>query len=144
MRPLLPFDRRAVAVVEFALVAPVLILVIAAVIVFGMYFGLQIAVTEAASQGARLSVAGLTSAERQQLAEQGACNLLSGYAPLINLNCASGSLATTMASYVSFPSTGNAALFAVTVTYPFTNALPGLISLAGNPTSTITVSIGAQ
>ena len=39
---------------------------------------------------------------------------------------------------------GNAALFAVTVTYPFTNAFPALISLTGTPTATVTVSIGAQ
>ena len=56
-------DRRGVAAVEFALVAPIFLLIIAGIIVFGFYFAIQVAVTEAASEGARLSVAGLTAAE---------------------------------------------------------------------------------
>lgn len=126
-------DRRGVAAVEFALVAPIFLLIIAGIIVFGFYFAIQVAVTEAASEGARLSVAGLTAAERSSLANQAAASVLNTYQPM---------LSASSATITAGPSTSNAALYTVTVSYPFTNLLPVLVPLSATPTATVTVSNG--
>ena len=89
--------------------------------------------TEAAREGARLSVAGLTQAERTSLANQAVTNVLSRYQPWIT---------STSATITAAPATGNALLFSVTVTYPFTNYFQLLVPLTGNPTATVTVSNG--
>jgi Flp pilus assembly protein TadG len=55
---------------EFAMVAPVLILMFLGMIMFGLYLTLQHEVQELASSGARASVGGVTQTERNSLANQ--------------------------------------------------------------------------
>ena len=126
-------DRQGIAAVEFALVAPVFLLIVAGIVAYGMYFAIQVAVTEAAAEGARLSVAGLTATERATLANQAAAAVINSYKPM---------LTAASATIIAAPSPGNALLFTVTVSYPYTNFFPVMAPLVGTPTATITVSNG--
>jgi Flp pilus assembly protein TadG len=66
--------------VEFALVAPVFILVVAGIIVFGIYFGMAHSVQQLAASAARASVAGLSPQERAALAQSEVMNSVTSYA----------------------------------------------------------------
>lgn len=61
-------DRRGVAAVEFALVCPILIFLMIAMVVWGGWFWLAHSVQSLAAEGARAAVAGLDTAEREALA----------------------------------------------------------------------------
>jgi Flp pilus assembly protein TadG len=54
--------------VEFAIVSPVLFLVILGILAFGYVIGIQHGVQQLASEAARASVGGLSNAERAQIA----------------------------------------------------------------------------
>lgn len=132
-------DDRGVAAVEFALVAPLLLVLIFGIIVYGIYFCVWIAISEAASAGARASVAGLTDAERISLATTAVTNDINAYGPMLNI----GNAAIT--AHDAAGSGGGA--FQVSVTYNMTSF--GLATLAGllpiptaTPQATVTVSNG--
>lgn len=76
-------DRSASAALEFALVSPALLMIMIGILVFGLYFGSFIAVTNAAAEGARASVAGLNDTERGTLATQAATTTFASYAPFL-------------------------------------------------------------
>lgn len=61
-------DRRGVAAIEFAMVAPLLILMMLGMAVYGGWFWMAHSVQSLASEGARTAVAGLDPAEREALA----------------------------------------------------------------------------
>ncbi len=61
-------DRRGVAAIEFAIVAPVLILMLFGMIMYGSWFWMAHSVQSLASEGARSAIAGLDPVEREQLA----------------------------------------------------------------------------
>lgn len=61
-------DQRGVAAIEFAIVAPALILMMLAMIMYGSWFWMAHSVQAMASEGARAAIAGLDPAEREQLA----------------------------------------------------------------------------
>lgn len=61
-------DRGGTAAVEMAIVAPVYLLLLAGMLAYGIYFGASHSVQQLASDAARVSVAGLSEAERQTLA----------------------------------------------------------------------------
>lgn len=61
-------NREGSAAVEFALVGPLLILLLAGLVVYGGWFWMAQSVQTMASEGARAAVAGLDVAEREQLA----------------------------------------------------------------------------
>lgn len=126
---------RGVAAVEFAMVAPLFLLMLLGIIVYGLFFVTQIAIVVAASEGARASVAGLTDTERASLARQAAQTVLIGYAPL---------LTATRASVVAQAATGNATQFQVTVSYPFSAGVAGgLVPLpSSQPSATSSVADG--
>jgi Flp pilus assembly protein TadG len=130
-------NRRATAAVEFVLVAPILLTLIYGAIVYGLFFATWIAVTEAASEGARASLAGMSSTERQSLASTAINRIFSAYAPLL----------ATQYMTLTFPSAANPNLFSVSIAYNFSNS--GFKSFAGfvplpatNPAITVTVSNG--
>lgn len=61
-------DRRGVAAIEFAIIAPMLILLLFAMVMYGGWFWMAHSVQSLASEGARAAVAGLDPVEREQLA----------------------------------------------------------------------------
>lgn len=61
-------DRRGVAAIEFAILGPLLLVMIAGILVYGDYFMLAHSVQQLANDAARATVAGMTDSERQTLA----------------------------------------------------------------------------
>jgi Flp pilus assembly protein TadG len=76
-------DKRGMAALEFALLAPALLSLAFGVIVYSIYFTAVIGVRQAASEGARAAVAGLSSQERASLARLRAGQVLAGYGSLM-------------------------------------------------------------
>lgn len=66
--PRLHGDRRGVAVTEFALVLPALLMLLLGIFGYGQYFLLAHSVQQIANDAARATVAGLSVTERQALA----------------------------------------------------------------------------
>jgi Flp pilus assembly protein TadG len=62
-------DRAGASAVEFAFVAPVFILLMLGIVCFGVLFGTYNGVEQLAAESARAAVAGLSAAERTQLAQ---------------------------------------------------------------------------
>lgn len=61
-------DRSGSSAIEFALVAPVFILLIMGMSAYGIYFGASHSVQQIAADAARTAIAGLNEAERRSLA----------------------------------------------------------------------------
>ncbi len=61
-------DTRGTAVIEMAIVLPVLLILVMGIISYGDWFLTAHSVQQAANDAARAAIAGLTSSERQQLA----------------------------------------------------------------------------
>lgn len=61
-------DRRGIAAIEFAMVAPLLILMMLGMVVYGGWFWMAHSVQSLASEGARAAIAGLDPVERETLA----------------------------------------------------------------------------
>lgn len=76
-RRLFQADRRGSSAVEFALVAPFLMMIAFGILVYGLYFGAAHALQQIAAEAARSSVAGLDAAERASLARQAVDRALS-------------------------------------------------------------------
>ena len=62
-------DRRGTAVVEFAILTPVFLLMLTGMLAYGVYFGAAHALRQLAADAARTAIAGRTAAERDQLVE---------------------------------------------------------------------------
>jgi Flp pilus assembly protein TadG len=62
-------DRSGVAAIEFAILAPVYLLMLVGMIGYGIYFGASHSVQQLAADAARASIAGLDEADRRRLAE---------------------------------------------------------------------------
>ena len=67
-------DRRGVAVIEFALVLPLLALLLLGVSAYGQYFLLAHSVQQMANDAARATIAGLSQSERVTLANATVAN----------------------------------------------------------------------
>lgn len=65
----IPQNRRGTAVTEFALVAPLLLIILLGIIGYGGFFWRAHSLQQAANDGARAAIAGLTATERQSLAQ---------------------------------------------------------------------------
>lgn len=61
-------DRRGAAIVEFAILLPVLILIMLGMLSYGQYFLLAHSIQQLANDAARATVAGMTPAERLTIA----------------------------------------------------------------------------
>lgn len=70
---------RGVAALEFVLVAPALLMLAFGIIVYTTYFTASVGVRQAAAEGARAAVAGLSASERVTLAETRAREVIANY-----------------------------------------------------------------
>jgi Flp pilus assembly protein TadG len=130
-------EKGGTAAVEFVLVAPLFLMLAYGAVVYGIFFATWVAVSEAASEGARASLAGLSSTERQSLASTTVNRVFSAYQPLLS----------TQNMTLSFPTQTTAGLFAVSIGYDFTNTslanFATLVPLPNlKPQITVTVSNG--
>lgn len=101
------FCRRASSAVEFALIAPVFLLIVFGILTYGTYFAVMHGLQQLAAEAARVSVAGITSDERTALAESYIDGNLGSY-PLIE---------KVHLAIAAAPSSGNANVYVVTLTY---------------------------
>ena len=72
-------DAGGAAAVEFAILGPVLILLMLGIMVYGGYFLMAHSVQQLANDAARAAVAGLSDTERQELASASLANELPSY-----------------------------------------------------------------
>lgn len=68
--PVGPRGQSGAAAVEFALVAPILLVSLIGILTYGIYFGVANSVQQLAADAARASVAGLNDQERADIARQ--------------------------------------------------------------------------
>lgn len=61
-------DNSGVAALEFAIVAPIFIVIVLGIMVYGMYFTVAQSVQQLAAEAARAAIGGLSDGERQTLA----------------------------------------------------------------------------
>ena len=120
-----------VAAIEFAIAAPLLFMLAAGILVYGLYFGTVHAVQQLAADSARASIPGLTDTERTQLATAHAQDSVRNYSLLDQSRLNVDARAET----------GNGSIFVVTITYD-ASQLPiyGLDGLVPVPSPTITRS----
>lgn len=78
--PALGTDQSATTAVEFALIAPILLLLVFGIIGYGHAFGVYHGVQQLAAEAARASVAGLDDAERERLARSFITRNIGSYA----------------------------------------------------------------
>lgn len=98
---------RGSSAVEFALVTPVLLVLLAGILAFGIFLGAANTLRQLAGEAARASVAGVTDAERASLAQQRVANSL-----------ASGSFFRPGSVDVQVgPDAGDPTLYTVTLSY---------------------------
>jgi Flp pilus assembly protein TadG len=121
---------RGQTAVEFALVAPVLILLLLGVVQMGIAFNNYVTVTDAARAGARKAIvarlSGLTTSDITQAVQSAASDLNQT------------KLGVTVAD-PSDPTWSTAgSTITVTVTYPYSISLLGMVVSSGNLTSTMT------
>lgn len=74
---------RGLAALEFALLAPALLMLVFAVVLYSFYFAAWMGVRHAAMEGARAAVAGLSTTERATLAQSRARAVIDGYGTLL-------------------------------------------------------------
>lgn len=72
--------REGVAAVEFALVGPILVLLLIGIVVYGGWFLMAQSVQALASEGARAAIGGLDAAERDDLARREVSEAVRGVA----------------------------------------------------------------
>lgn len=86
MKRLLKYLRKddGIGAIEFALVVPLFMTFTFGLIVYGFYFATLIGLEQAASEGARAAVRGLTNAERITLAGDAVDRTLDNYGGLID------------------------------------------------------------
>lgn len=75
---------KGIAALEFALVAPALLMLVFAIIIYAFWFSALMGVRHAAAEGARAAMAGLSTAERTTLARERAQTVIDGYGSLLS------------------------------------------------------------
>ncbi|WP_342362706.1 TadE/TadG family type IV pilus assembly protein [Terrarubrum flagellatum] len=72
-------DARGVAAIEFAIIAPILLLMLCGIFVYGLYFATLHGLQQIVAEASRASIAGLTDVEREQLAKAQINGTISNY-----------------------------------------------------------------
>ncbi|TIV84131.1 MAG: pilus assembly protein, partial [Mesorhizobium sp.] len=78
-------DATGTSAVEFAMLAPVFILLLLGMVAYGIYFGASHSVQQIAADAARTAIAGLNQTERQALVTDFIARDVSGY-PFVDPN----------------------------------------------------------
>ncbi|MBN9320465.1 MAG: pilus assembly protein [Caulobacterales bacterium] len=121
-------DQSGAAAVEFAIIGPMLVVLLIGILSYGGYFWLSHSLQQLANDAARVAIGGLTQTERQQLASQAMTSELTDY-PFMK------------AQDVTATVTGDDQVLSVAVAYDATKApfwiFQGLVPL---PSATITRS----
>jgi Flp pilus assembly protein TadG len=104
-------DDGGASAVEFALVAPIFIVILIGITDYGLYFGTAISVSQVAAEAARASVAGLDDSERSSLAVSKAETIVASH----------GLLASSHLTVVAKANAGDPDVFDVEVTYDASN-----------------------
>jgi Flp pilus assembly protein TadG len=117
-------DERGAAIVEFALILPVLVLFVFGIVEFGRAYSARIQLTAAVREGAR---AGALGGDVVAATRAGAPGLTAGditvtYTPSPGSTCTGASTTTTVVTSTSTTSTIPTAT--VTATYPFEYTIP--------------------
>lgn len=116
-------DNSGSAAIEFALIAPILIIILSGILCYGVYYGAANSVQQIAADAARASVAGLNDAERASLARSHVAQAAPSFV-LVN-----PSRLTVKAN----PSSASADLFEISVSYDASSlaiwAFSGLLPL---------------
>lgn len=72
-------DTAATSAVEFAMLAPIFIVLLLGMVAYGIYFGASHSVQQIAADAARTAIAGLNQTERQALVTDFVTNDVAGY-----------------------------------------------------------------
>ncbi len=123
---------RGLAALEFALLAPALLMLAFAIVIYSLYFTTQFGVRQAASEGARAALQALSAPERETLAKARAQEVAASYGALLS----SGTSPT-----VTFGA-NTSDVFTITVSYNISNSpimrYAGFVPL---PSSTISATV---
>jgi Flp pilus assembly protein TadG len=121
-------DRKATSAVEFALVAPLLLMLVAAILAYGSIFATSISLQQMAAEAARATIGGLSDAERQALAQAKLADISDKY-PMLKADNLGIAFDTGISSEIS----------RLTLTYDMTGhpayALDKLLPLPASPLS---------
>lgn len=131
-------NEHGASAVEFALVASLLLTLLFGFVVYGFYFATLIAMEQAASEGARAAVSGLSNDERVILATEAVNDVFNAYGGLID---------PTLVTVTVAPVAANTSLMEVSITYnfqatPFASIAPFIPVPNQNPNVTTIVSNG--
>jgi Flp pilus assembly protein TadG len=120
------------AMVEFAVILPVLLLILFAILQFGVVFNNYIQVTAAAREGARKAAVSRTLGT--SAAESAATTSAKGAAPGLKQS-------SITVSFPNSPTFAQGSDVAVKVTYPYAISIIGLVVASGNLSSTTTMRV---
>lgn len=120
------------AVVEFAVILPVLLLILFAILQFGVVFNNYIQVTAAAREGARK--AAVSRSLGTSSAENAATTAAKNAAPGLNQS-------NITVSFPNSPTFSQGSDVSVQVTYPYSISIIGLVVASGNLSSTTTMRV---
>ena len=120
------------AMVEFAVILPVLLLILFAILQFGVVFNNYIQVTAAAREGARKAAVSRTLGT--SAAETAATTSAKSAAPGLKQN-------SITVSFPNSPTFAQGSDVAVKVTYPYSISIIGLVVASGNLSSTTTMRV---
>jgi Flp pilus assembly protein TadG len=118
---------RGVSAIEFAILAPVFLLLVFGIVVFGAYLAMVHGVQQLAAEAARSSIAGMNDSERRSLAASYVTANASTY-PLLTANALSVNAAA---------SAGDANVYVVTVNYDASRSFIYQLPFVPAPPSTI-------
>lgn len=76
-------DKQGASAVEFALIAPFMLLLVAAILAYGSIFATSLSLQQVAAEAARATIPGLNDAERKSLAETKLAAIAGNY-PLLD------------------------------------------------------------
>lgn len=102
-----------IAALEFVVLAPALLFLVFAIIIYSIYFTASMGVRQAASEGARAAVAGLSTGERVALARARAGEVIENYRSVLGstaqptITAGAGATAGTFRVDVSYDMSGS-------------------------------------